>query len=66
MLDTLPDHVQVMRSWPRPLGMMQDIETDPFTACLMIGHHTGRASGAPPPMPSAPGPQQRRCCRIHR
>lgn len=41
LLDALPDHVQVVRSWPRPLGMMQGIETGPFAACLMIGHHTG-------------------------
>ncbi|MFV3126931.1 M55 family metallopeptidase [Niveispirillum sp. KHB5.9] len=41
LLDGLPDQVQVVRSWPRPLAMMQGIETGPFAACLMIGHHTG-------------------------
>lgn len=41
LLDALPDTVQVVRSWPRPLAMMQGIETGPFAACLMIGHHTG-------------------------
>ncbi|MEM9288058.1 MAG: M55 family metallopeptidase [Pseudomonadota bacterium] len=41
ILDDLPDAVAVVRSWPRPLGMMQGVEYGRFDAAFLIGYHTG-------------------------
>ena len=41
LLERLPDPVQVVRSWPRPLSMMQGLETGPFAAALLLGYHSG-------------------------
>jgi D-amino peptidase len=41
LLEKLPDDVTVVRSWPRPLEMMQGIEDGTFGAVLMVGHHAG-------------------------
>lgn len=41
LLDELPGEVQVVRSWPRPLAMMQGLETGPFDAAFLLGYHTG-------------------------
>ena len=41
LLDRMPDHVQLVRSWPRPLSMMQGIEAGAFNAAALIGFHTG-------------------------
>ena len=38
LIDRLPDDVQVIRAWPRPLGMMEGID-DSFDAALFIGYH---------------------------
>lgn len=43
LIDQLPDKVQVVRSWPRPLGMMQGIESGDFDAAIFIGYHSGTA-----------------------
>ncbi|MEM0929629.1 MAG: M55 family metallopeptidase [Pseudomonadota bacterium] len=40
ILDALPSGTEVVRSWPRPLAMMQGIETD-CDAAIFIGYHTG-------------------------
>lgn len=40
-LDRLPPDVQIVRGGPRPLGMMQGIDTDDFDIALCIGFHTG-------------------------
>ncbi|MEM9840035.1 MAG: M55 family metallopeptidase [Pseudomonadota bacterium] len=40
LLDALPDDVEVVRSWPRPLAMMQGIDSS-FDAAFFIGYHTG-------------------------
>ena len=40
LLDRLPDDVRVVRSWPRPLAMMQGIDAS-FDAAIFIGYHTG-------------------------
>jgi D-amino peptidase len=37
-LDMLPQDIQLVRSWPRPLGMMQGID-ESFDAALFIGYH---------------------------
>ncbi|MCP4047047.1 MAG: M55 family metallopeptidase [Gammaproteobacteria bacterium] len=41
LLDDLPEQVRVVRSWPRPLDMMQGIEEGNFDAALLIGYHAG-------------------------
>ncbi len=39
LIDQLPEDVQVVRSWPRPLGMMQGID-DTFDGAIFIGYHS--------------------------
>ena len=41
LIDRLPRQVQLVRSWPRPLGMMQGIEAGRFDGAMLIGYHTG-------------------------
>ena len=38
LLDRLPDDVQVVRSWPRPLMMMQGVD-ETFDGAFFIGYH---------------------------
>jgi D-amino peptidase len=40
LLDELPSEVIVVRSWPRPLMMMQGIDAS-FDAAIFIGYHAG-------------------------
>lgn len=40
LLDRLPDDVMVVRSWPRPLMMMEGID-ETFDAAIFIGYHAG-------------------------
>ncbi|HVK80271.1 MAG TPA: M55 family metallopeptidase [Verrucomicrobiae bacterium] len=37
--DALPDYVELVRSWPRPLGMMQGIECGRFDGAILLGYH---------------------------
>ena len=39
LIDQLPENIQIVRSWPRPLGMMQGID-DTFDGVMMIGYHS--------------------------
>ena len=39
LIDELPEDVQVVRSWPRPLGMMQGID-ETFDGVIFIGYHS--------------------------
>lgn len=41
LLDELPESVRVVRSWPRPLGMMEGIQEGLFDAAMLIGYHAG-------------------------
>lgn len=41
LLDRLPKAVQVVRSWPRPLSMMQGMEAGEYAGALFIGYHAG-------------------------
>ena len=41
LLERFPRGTQVIRSWPRPLAMMQGLETGSFAAAMLIGYHTG-------------------------
>lgn len=40
LVEKFPKDVQIVRSWPRPLMMMQGIDST-FAAALFIGYHTG-------------------------
>jgi D-amino peptidase len=40
LIEKLPRDVWVVRSWPRPLGMMQGID-ETFAGAMFIGYHTG-------------------------
>lgn len=40
LLEMLPEDITVVRSWPRPLGMMQGID-DTFDAAILLGYHAG-------------------------
>jgi D-amino peptidase len=39
LIEKLPSNVWVVRSWPRPLGMMQGID-ETFAGAIFIGYHT--------------------------
>ena len=41
LLDELPDNVQLVRSQPRPLIMMEGIDVGKYLGALFIGYHTG-------------------------
>jgi D-amino peptidase len=43
LIERLPDDVTVVRSWPRPHGMMEGIDST-FDAAVFIGYHTGTTS----------------------
>ncbi len=40
LIEMLPADVMVVRSWPRPLGMMQGIDST-FDAAVFLGYHAG-------------------------
>ena len=40
LIEKLPKDVQVIRAWPRPLMMMEGIDST-FEAVLFVGYHTG-------------------------
>lgn len=42
--DAMPDYVQLVRSWPRPLGMMQGIESGHFDGAFLVGYHAGASN----------------------
>jgi D-amino peptidase len=42
--ERMPDYVQLVRSWPRPLGMMQGIELGGYAGALLIGYHAGSSN----------------------
>jgi D-amino peptidase len=39
LIENLPSDIQLVRSWPRPLGMMQGID-ETFDAAIFIGYHS--------------------------
>lgn len=45
LIDRLPPDVQVVRSWPRPLMMMQGID-ETFDAAILLGYHAGTTNPA--------------------
>lgn len=45
LIEKLPKNVQVVRSWPRPLMMMQGID-ETFDGVIFIGYHTSTTNSA--------------------
>lgn len=43
LIDQFPDDVTIIRSWPRPLMMMEGIDSS-FAAAVFIGYHSGTAN----------------------
>lgn len=43
LIDRFADDVEIVRSWPRPLGMMEGID-DTFAAALFIGYHSATSN----------------------
>ena len=43
LMDELPQDIQLVRSWPRPLGMMEGID-DSFCAAIFLGYHSSVAN----------------------
>lgn len=43
LIDQLPEDVRIIRAWPRPLMMMEGIDST-FAAALFIGYHAGTAN----------------------
>jgi D-amino peptidase len=42
-MDELPQDIELVRSWPRPLGMMEGID-DSFCAAIFLGYHASVAN----------------------
>jgi D-amino peptidase len=45
LIERLPADVRLVRSWPRPLGMMEGIDST-FGAAIFIGYHSGTTNPA--------------------
>jgi D-amino peptidase len=45
-VDRLPSYVQLVRAWPRPLGMMQGIECGSYAGAMLVGYHAGSTNPA--------------------
>jgi D-amino peptidase len=43
LIEKFPEDVRIVRSWPRPLGMMEGID-DSFAAALFIGYHSATSN----------------------
>jgi D-amino peptidase len=43
LIERFPSDVTIIRSWPRPLGMMEGIDSS-FAAAIFIGYHSGTAN----------------------
>jgi D-amino peptidase len=43
LLEQLPDDVMLVRSWPRPLGMMEGIDSS-FDGVIFLGYHASTAN----------------------
>lgn len=43
LIDRLPDDVMVVRSWPRPLGMMDGID-ESFDGAIFLGYHSSTSN----------------------
>ncbi len=43
LMDELPQDIQLVRSWPRPLGMMEGID-ESFSAAIFLGYHSSASN----------------------
>ncbi len=43
LIERLPEDIEVVRSWPRPLGMMEGID-ESYDAAIFIGYHASTSS----------------------
>jgi len=61
LLDALPQDIQLVGSWPRPLGMMEGID-DSFCAAIFIGYHAsvGNIDGSHSDARGSASPDQRK------
>ncbi len=41
IIDRLPEDVEIVRHWPRPLNMMQGVEDGHFDGAILLGYHGG-------------------------
>ena len=39
--ERIPKNVRLIRSWPRPLAMMQGVEDGAYVGAVLLGYHTG-------------------------
>jgi D-amino peptidase len=44
--ERLPEYVRLVRSWPRPLGMMQGVEVGAYVGAMLIGYHAASSNRA--------------------
>lgn len=44
LVDQLPENVQLIRSWPRPLMMMEGVDVGQYDAAFLIGYHSGASN----------------------
>lgn len=42
--ELMPPYVELVRSWPRPLGMMQGVEIGEYAGALLLGYHAGSSN----------------------
>ena len=45
LIDQFPDDVRIVRSWPRPLMMMEGVDST-FAAAIFVGYHASTTSSA--------------------
>src|SRR5689334_13316983 len=45
LIDRFPADVRIVRSWPRPLGMMEGIDSS-FSAAIFVGYHASTTNPA--------------------
>jgi len=41
LIDQLPENVHLIRSWPRPLQMMQGVNEGKYVGAILLGYHGG-------------------------
>lgn len=44
--ERMPEYVRLVRSWPRPLGMMQGVEEGSYAGAFLLGYHAGASNPA--------------------
>ena len=60
LIERFPKDVQIVRSWPRPLAMMQGIDAS-FDAILFVGYHSSTTNPEGVRRTPCPRPRSRTC-----